>query len=339
MYEQQGEDLSLDLKREENPTSSKTKFFNQLTISEDAFEQVAQYAREKGIKFFDLGKISKERIDSFYSENLPKLKIQKTLINACKNNTTETRAANRYDIEYGTTAYEPFVKAFEGSEVQGRQKRAIASLFREETNYSFYSALLDPVQYLRIITPEIFSVPGDIVDVGCGNGQLVDCLIKTMEIPPERLIGIDVSPASTFLVSDRKVRTATGSLPNVLSTSPEVFNETGASVLFLSYFIDRDIDQKGTFNSAASVLANNGSIILEGLFPVNPTDSTGARYATEESLITKGVSIADDIEQIRLNLEKNSIYLEKIVLGERLVFSMDLFEILPSIFLVFKKRS
>jgi hypothetical protein len=335
MLRQQGRDLSL--KQDQNTINYRNLYPYQKTVTDDDIKELELYGKTRSVEVTNLGRLSEESIERFYLDNLQKKSFQDRFIKACASFPLSERAQKRYDIEYGKTNFPEFQKLIATDLFSDLEKDIIAKLYLGDTNYKSFNILNDPMQYVRVVKPEMFIPSGTVVDVGCGNGQLIESLQKNLEINPKRLIGVDVSNSSGLLLDEAGIQYAIGTLPQVIETKSDLFKEK-AQVLFLSYFIDRDIDQRSTFDAVCSVIQTEGYIILEGLFPVEPFDTTGAQYASKESLLTKGISVTDDISRIVDYFSEQSIELLNIVVAERLVFSIDSFEILPSIFLIFKKR-
>jgi len=87
----------------------------------------------------------------------------------------------------------------------------------------------------------------------------------------------------------------------------------------------------------------SGKIIFEGLLPALPIDPSGMAYSEGEGLVTKGISVEEDLRLIVENYYELAqkldlkIVIEKIFVSFRLVYSRDGFELLPSYFLTIKR--
>lgn len=325
--------------------SFRSKFPTHLCIPNEDIVALYDFTDREGFGFAYLGPISDANLERFYQENARKEKYAQALKSLVSAGSQDNDyAVSRYDIDYGTLQYDPFKTVLSrlSPETWDLEESNLEAAFFAATNYSFYSALIDPVVSPRIVDPSLFQKAKIILDVGCGNGQLLDFLHKDLGVPKDRLQGIDISNASISLLKQSGYSVTLGSLPQVAEKQGQDFlADKSIGIMFLSYFIDRDADQRATFNSVIRKLEPGGAIILEGLFPVRPVDSLGGVYSTEERLITRGQSVSDDVERLVQYFNDNSngaIKLQKIVVGERLVYSLDGFEILPSVFLCFRRE-
>ena len=322
---------------------SNIKFPTQLRLSPVDIGEISDVAKSSGGEFLDLGSLRTSKLEEFYKQNVAKERFRTALRGLVRPGYDDDYAVNRYDIEYGTWGYEQFTRTLTRLNIEpgSLDEQNLKGALLHDPNYSFYSALVDPILWPRMIDPSLLSAPRLIFDVGCGNGQLLDFLAKTIEVPKCRLRGIDISKASTELLKAKGFSVACGSLPQLIENGTPMFIENSSlGVIFLSYFVDRDADQKGTFNAAIQKLDNNGVIVLEGLFPVCACDSLGGVYAAGDTTITRGKSAADDIKRIVDYLGERSadtLKLTKIITAERLVYSLDGFEILPSVFICLRR--
>lgn len=113
--------------------------------------------------------------------------------------------------------------------------------------------------------------------------------------------------------------------------------------IFMSYFIDRDPNQKWSFDSAIDKLSPQWwKIIFEGLLPCHPYDSRWMCYGEEENMITKWKSISDDTNLIIEYMKNKSLEkwyrISDIIVSQwyRFVSSAkDWPEILPSTYITF----
>ena len=206
----------------------------------------------------------------------------------------------------------------------------------EGTHYWFWSPILLIHKVLGPIIgwPHGWGVP--LLDVGAGNGTLILAL-QSMGSPPHYTHGVDISEGAQKRIKETGGQSFQGTLLEVSDKLP--VPEHGYSSIFLSYFIDRDENQRETFRKASELLHRNGGrIILEGLFPCVLADSSGVSYGAAN--VTKGNDAVEDIQLVIAEFARLSMYrmyLEKIIVGQRLVYSMDGPEVLPSYILVFKK--
>ncbi len=101
--------------------------------------------------------------------------------------------------------------------------------------------------------------------------------------------------------------------------------------LICEYFVDRDSNQRSTFDKAAKLA--NKRVVIEWLFPVASFDSWWTSYVEDEkTLITNGESAAGDMIRVRKYLEQHMWDTEtRFSLWMRLVWTLcDQIEILPS---------
>ncbi len=216
--------------------------------------------------------------------------------------------AARYDLEYSS--------ATELAELTG-----VRCQF-EGTHYWFWSPVLDEIFLQEFVIPD-----KKIIDVGAGNGALIKELIS-LGCQPECLSGVDISRRAVSRIKETGARAFHGSLSGI---------PTGEKwdVIFLSYFVDRDNDQRGTFETAVRILADGGVIVLEGLFPCVLQDSMGTSYGTQN--VTFGEDAEEDIRLVTAEFARLGMKLQKRNDGERYVYSMDGPETLPSKTLVFSR--
>ena len=163
-----------------------------------------------------------------------------------------------------------------------------------------------------------------ILEAGAGPGDLIRTLIA-WGIDPASIWGVDISPTSTKRIKELGCNSVCGRLDQVIDKIPQLVD-----LIFLSYFIDRDANQKKTLEAAMSCLAPGGTLVLEGLFPSQPFDSTGRNYAIEpKNLITKGKYAVEDIDAICVYFDYLAqrlgvpINIRSIASGSRYVWSND----------------
>lgn len=343
MFESQETEIARDAERENGPVY-RLLYPTELTLSSQDLDQLDALAQQRGVTFLDLGPLSETQLARFYQANIGKERFRATLSALVQGGGESEYAVGRYDIDYGTCAIPAFRAALLRAALDPSDPlaRDLEATYLFEPNYAFYSPLLDPMQWPTIMSPAILEQAARTVDVGCGNGQLLAFLNENLEISREALRGIDISRAAVSLLNARGFSAAQGTLLQLSQDSAQAFVPgASADLLFLSYFVDRDADQRGTFDAAVKSLKPGGTLILEGLFPVNACDSLGGSYSTPDKLVTNGASASDDVRLVVDYLERSSagaLALEKIVTGERLVYSLDGFEILPAVFLCFGKK-
>lgn len=214
----------------------------------------------------------------------------------------------RYNLEYLT--------ASELAELTG-----VACKFTG-THYWFNSPVLDENFLRGIVSPD-----KKILDVGAGNGTLLRKLIK-LGIAREQLTGVDISGKAVERIRETGARAFHGTVSAV--------TDSGYGTVFLSYFVDRDSDQRGTFERTTELLTPSGVVVLEGLFPCVLSDSNGVSYGTAN--VTKGNDALEDIQLVVTDFVRLGITLQKVVVGQRLVYSLDGPEVLPFYILIFKKN-
>ena len=219
----------------------------------------------------------------------------------------------RYDMEYSTAA-ELTVITQVPCEFIG-------------THYWFWSPILDSILLSSIIGKENIGEKM-ILDVGAGNGTLIQAL-QSIGSDGRLIMGIDISSKAIDRIRETGATAIHGSLTNQIRTIPK------SDLIFLSYFVDRDRDQLGTFREAARLLNRGGTLVLEGLFPCVMTDSSGVSYGAAN--VTQGHDEVEDMQLIVAELAKLGVGLKRIIIGKRFVYSLDGSEILPTNILVFNK--
>jgi SAM-dependent methyltransferase len=152
------------------------------------------------------------------------------------------------------------------------------------------------------------------------------------------LTGIDISTTAIKRLTE-KPKYEDGPFPKFRGFCGTIkdagLSEGSQDIIFLSYFVDRDSDQRGTFEESVRILRSGGRIVLEGLFPCKLVDSKGVSYGTAN--VTKGQDAVEDIQLVIAEFKRLGATPVIVGVGQRLVYSIDGSEVLPSYILVFKK--
>lgn len=227
------------------------------------------------------------------------------------------------------------------------------------THYWYWSPLLEK-SILESLVPllrgEDLKIFPRILEAGSGNGQLLKKILELeydSSMPDSEMVvhhrtskTCDVRDLAAFEISMQSVRETRcrgiESFGGRLRPIEGVIKESKIDLIFLSYFIDRDSDQRETLTTAAVLLRKQdgfyraGRLVLEGLFPCVMTDSNGVNYGTAN--VTRGNDAIEDIQLVVAELLQHDVSLERVLVGQRLVYSLDGPEVLPSYILVFKKN-
>lgn len=203
-----------------------------------------------------------------------------------------------------------------------------------EPNYAYLSPLLSPRGFEIITGGFSGPAPVRILDVGAGSNEFLRFCRDELELPASHLAGVDISPASVARICADGFAGYCGRLENVPLP--------GASfdIVYLSFFIDYDTDQRATFDAALRLTKPGGSIVIEGLFPVRPFALLDSDLSTF-SFITKGRSAKNDIALVSQAIEVNAraydraAHLDHVYTGVRYVHSRFGFSKLRTHFLVF----
>ncbi|MCF7833819.1 MAG: class I SAM-dependent methyltransferase [Candidatus Pacebacteria bacterium] len=236
---------------------------------------------------------------------LPKDKIQLQELYR-SNNVTDSTISNIYNIEYSQDSI-------------------------NNCNYTFLNALLFKDGFNKISGINVENLKGKkILNVGAGSGELEKFLI-IQGCNPKDIIATDVSEQSCKKISVLGISTLVGRLEN-LNLKQNYFD-----LIFLSYFIDYDIDQISTFEEVSRILKPSGKIIFEGLLPCRPVLKI---EQNKNKFVTKGKSLLGDIKSI-VNFFKQNLYkisLEGVYVGHRFIHNRNDIAKLKSCFLVFVKK-
>jgi ubiquinone/menaquinone biosynthesis C-methylase UbiE len=177
--------------------------------------------------------------------------------------------------------------------------------------------------------------PLRIIDIGAGNAELLRFLRDSVGISKERLWGCDISRESSEIINREGFNGYCGRI-DALQLPRDNFD-----VVFLSYFIDYDMDQEATFGESIKITKSGGRIILEGLFPCR---SFGILEDGNEkhNFVTKGKSAAGDIalvcgafQELAPRLGKK-VLIEKLIAGWRHIYNDRGMNKLPSYFIVMR---
>ena len=276
--------------------------FTQATVTEKIFSQA-----EKSSYYTD------------FVEELDTVSKQISLQEMVRDRLTDP--VSRYNIEYSTSDELSLI-------IKSR-------IQYQGTHYRFLSPVQN-TEFLESLVQDMKNSCGKtslytVVDVGCGNGALLDKYSNLFKRDKARLYGVDISSKSATYTAS----TVPGSETYAGAFTDEGCDVGEASLIFLSYFIDRDQNQMRTLLKAYETLQTGGMVVIEGLFPCVLEDSNGVVYGSAN--ITKGETASEDIVLVVRACEEMGFRLQKIVCGNRFVYSLDGFEDLPSYTLVFTK--
>jgi SAM-dependent methyltransferase len=204
----------------------------------------------------------------------------------------------------------------------------------DRPHYRYSSALLT-LAGLEYVTgyPSASLKQFKIIDIGAGGAQLLCFLLDTAEVPKEQLSGCDISRESSELIKREGFHGYCGRVENIQ------FPKNNFDLVFLSYFIDYDMNQEATFKEAVAIAKSGGKIILEGLFPCRPfgvLDNDKEKHV----FVTKGKSAAGDIARVVEAFQsfaakqEKKILIEKLIAGWRYIYNDRGMNKLPSYFIV-----
>lgn len=224
------------------------------------------------------------------------------------------RAQARYNIEYAPQA------ALSGG-----------------CNYSFWTPLMNAQIFRRMTSQSTLEMgAAKIVDVGAGSGDL-EAWLLAQGISANQIIGVDISEASVRRLQSLGIKAAQGRIENLVGQLGS------ADMLFLSYFVDRDEDQRGTFSGALELLQSGGILVFEGLLPAELTDPGGVSYVDKgQNTITRGENALEDLSLLCESLvaigasQGKTIQIQNLAAGQRFVWSRDGLENLASYFITAK---
>jgi SAM-dependent methyltransferase len=202
-------------------------------------------------------------------------------------------------------------------------------------HYAYLSAILTREGFAAIVgaLPE----HPRILDVGAGSNEFLRFCSQDLGFRKEDLYGLDVSPASVDLITKEGFPGHLGRL-ETLDTPSNFFD-----LVYLSYFIDYDTNQRATFTAAERLVSPGGLIVMEGCLPARPFAL--AKDSANLEFITTGDAASKDAERIIRALEEialahgHRLIPEKIVHGTRHVYSHYGLNKLPSWFIVLRKAA
>lgn len=203
---------------------------------------------------------------------------------------------------------------------------AIARSYDEEYNganphYRYVSAILSSYGFQRItgIPPED-TADLIVLDVGAGSDEFLRFCHSTLNIPARQLHGSDVSRASKDIIERDGFTGYVGRIEHLALPAAHF------GLVYLSYFIDYDTDQRSTFDSAVAATRPGGKIVLEGLFPCRPFGLL-KKDEDKHMFVTQGGDATEDIALVteafkRLGKEQGrQISIERVVEAYRYVYS------------------
>lgn len=209
-----------------------------------------------------------------------------------------------------------------------------------DANYNYLTPLMIDHIFEKIVWPISDLKEKLIIDVWAWSGDFVKRMVHR-GVSTEGIIPLEPSVVwSQMLKKYWFSNTFQG-------FSTEYREDKKFDYVFLSYFVDRDQNQKATFEHALGLLPQSwGMLVFEGLLPCVSEDTQGVSYVQDKNtLVTSGVSICDDVTKIidyccnhasSLGLQ----CIEKhITVWYRFVHSMDGKEMLPSVIIMMKFQS
>lgn len=199
-------------------------------------------------------------------------------------------------------------------------------------HYTFLNALLCPGGLA-----EISGIPDDrwanlsVLDVGAGSNELLRHIARTTNVNRARISGTDLSLASVDLLRRDGFIGLRGRL-ETLQLSASYYD-----IVFLSYFLDYDPDQRSTFQEAVRLVSHGGTLVLEANLPASQFGVL-PRDRQESTTVTRGRSLDDDLRLIIDELRSicahqlRIVQILTVVKSSRYVYSRYGFCLLPSIF-------
>ena len=214
------------------------------------------------------------------------------------------------------------------SSVFGAEKEILDKLW-ERCSYDYLSPLSSSNFFERttwIDIKEVIWKSESMLLVWSWSGKTIEFLLN-QGVLPEQITCIDISQEAIDYTTSQY-----WCVWYVWRIEDCSLNEEWYDYCFLEYFVDRDDNQRATFDQA-SILAKK-KIILEWLFPVVSEDTSWTSYVTDkETLVTTWNSASEDMQKVAKYLESKMWELSEIrySLGMRLVSTLwDWVEVLPS---------
>ena len=197
----------------------------------------------------------------------------------------------------------------------------------ERPLYGFCNALLVPALFQKITGISVDELRRQmILDVGAGSGGL-EHFFLAHDVPADHVTALDPSKGSLELLFKMGITSERGTLQRGL------FEQKSFSLIFLSYFIDYDTNQKETLRGTLEAVRSGGKIILEARFPVT------LKVPKSDETLVSGPFSTIDIPRILSYMESVSdrkILLERIGTGHRYTYASKGLVRYNSTFLVFK---
>lgn len=239
------------------------------------------------------------------------------------------------------TAWKVGIATSQSYKIATTSRRAISAMYDAEyggmtANYAYLNLLLCPDGLEQVTASPRFSLSNDaqIVDVGAGSGELLRYLHHERRIGSERLHGCDLSARSCDIIRRDGFTPHLGRLEEV-GLCDDAFD-----VVFLSYFVDYDTDQRATFDAAIRAVRRSGRIVFEGCLPSRPAGLLRSERS-KCTFVTRGGSEMEDAELIcqyvqqRGEQEGKPVSDINILSAERYLFNRRGLRKLPSTFITF----
>ena len=219
-------------------------------------------------------------------------------------------------------------------------ERAIIRMYDAEyggkcgPHYGFLNILLCSGGFNRVVGVADDLWPTfNILDVGAGSNELLRFLHEEKSVPKDQLSGTDISQESVSIILRDGCQGYHGRLEDLQ------LPKSSFDMIFLSYFIDYDTDQRETIRQAVRLASVGGKIVLEGLFPCRPLGlfAIDRRF---HGFVTKGKSAEEDIQLVCQALSEEgeiigrSVAVDRIVKSDRYIYNRNGFHRLDSTFIV-----
>ncbi len=243
----------------------------------------------------------------------------------------------RYEIEYSTAR-----------ELSSLTRRGVKEFEEGTTHYWYHTPLLCPKILATVFgyRPRNAYKTWKVAEMGFGNGALIYQMLAHLNTKATREdIKCGVARVYAFETSQKafnrlddwgdwdggRIWKGHGRVQDHAMANRTIKVDTA----FLSYFVDRDDDQRATFKASVGILKPKGRLVLEGLFPCVLTDSNGVSYG--KANVTRGEDAVKDIQLVVAEFKRLGMTLHQVMVGTRLVYSLDGPEVLPTYILVFEK--